>query len=389
MSDKPTLGEMIRFSWNRSKEILFPFQFKRWFKILIIVWLAAAGIQGCNLNFNIPKKPATPSPVRIQPIIPAPQLPQVVKEKMDIGGAAAAGEQTSTQLPAEKQTLSVSANAEYIAQVRAKMEPAKPKINPMVVVPLIIGMILFGVSFMLFFMWLTCRFNFILLDTLITKKTAIRDPFRQYKEIGDSYFKWSLGFLGISLGAIAVVILLTVILMGIAKGNAALSILSLVFGGLPALLMALAMIGIGTAVHDFVLPIMYQEKLPTMRALNQFRKSNAFNFNLLVQYLLVVLGLWVLAMIVQAIVSIVALLGGLIAGAVVAIPGIILLKAVPLLKIPLLILGVFLVIALIFAIAIAIGMVMLPVTIFFRVFALTYLTRLYPECDLLGFAGDK
>ena len=49
----------------------------------------------------------------------------------------------------------------------------------------------------------------------------------------------------------------------------------------------------------------------------------------------------------------------------------------------------FAAIAIVLAVIVVTGMVMLPVAIFFRAFALTYLTRLYPDCDLLGFTEKK
>jgi len=53
------------------------------------------------------------------------------------------------------------------------------------------------------------------------------------------------------------------------------------------------------------------------------------------------------------------------------------------------ILGGLMAVALILAVMIATGMIMLPVTVFFRYFALTFLTRLYPDCDLLNFQTSR
>jgi hypothetical protein len=163
----------------------------------------------------------------------------------------------------------------------------------------------------------------------------------------------------------------------------------MILGGLLALAVVVAMVFVGTVMRDFVLPVMYREKIPAMGALNKFLEAGTFSFGKVFQYLLVVFGLWILAMIAQSIVGIFAVIGGVITGGIVAIPGVILFKALPILKIPLIVLGSFAVIALILAVIVVIGMVMLPAVIFFRVFALAYLTRLYPECDLLGFSGKS
>ena len=79
----------------------------------------------------------------------------------------------------------------------------------------------------------------------------------------------------------------------------------------------------------------------------------------------------------------------MIMGGIAAIPGVLIVKALPFLKFPLIFLGALLAVVLILAVIAAIGMVMLPVEVFFRVFSLTYLTRLYPDCDLMGFTGGK
>jgi hypothetical protein len=149
------------------------------------------------------------------------------------------------------------------------------------------------------------------------------------------------------------------------------------------------MIFAGMVMHDFVLPVMYQEKITAMSAMNKFLEADTFAFSGVFQYLLVVLGLWVLAAVLQGVVGIFVAMGGVIAGGILAIPGVLLTMAFPFLKLPLIVFGSFVAMALVLAVIVVIGMVMLPVAIFFRVFALAYLTRLYPECDLLGFTGQN
>lgn len=42
--------------------------------------------------------------------------------------------------------------------------------------------------------WLTCRFCFVFLDNLVQEKNEIRRPWREFRELGNSYFLGSLGF---------------------------------------------------------------------------------------------------------------------------------------------------------------------------------------------------
>ena len=244
-----------------------------------------------------------------------------------------------------------------------------------------------GISFAIFFMWLSCRFNFILLDTIVTGNTAIRGPFREHREIGNSYFKWSLAFFGILLGAVLILGVLGIVLFGVVKGHIGWIILAGILAGLLLLAFFLGMMVIAATMENLVLPIMYREKIPAMSALNQFLEIETFAFGKVFQYLLVIFGLGIVASIAQGLVSILMGLAGLVAGGIVIIPGIFLVQALPLLKFPLIILGAFVVIAILLAVIVGIGMVMLPVAIFFRAFALAYLTRLYPACDLLEFSG--
>jgi len=238
-------------------------------------------------------------------------------------------------------------------------------------------------------MWLSSRFNFILLNTIVTGNTAVCGPFRGHRELGNSYFRWSLAFLGIMLGAFLIIGFVGYMLFGIAKGHIVLMILLGILMGLLALTLLLGMMGVGTSMRDLVLPIMCREKITALDAMNQFLDAPTFEFGKVFQYLLVIFGLGIAAAIVQGIVAILVVIAGLITGGLVVIPGIFLIKALPLLKLPLIFLGVFGLIAGVLAVVVVTGMVMLPAAVFFRTFALVYLTRLYPDCDLLHFSHES
>jgi len=391
---------MIEFSWVKSREILFPFHFKRWFMILIIVSFAGAGIQGISANFNAPAKSPRPSSVSGKGA--TPKMPsRILQQKMEkmppvsqvdtrpvSGISGPSTEQIQAPAGQGRSPFSISQDAERIAKLRTKSERSKSKVNPVLGVLVVSGVIFLGLGFTAFFLWLSSRFNFVLLDALVSKEATIREPFKKHKEAGNSYFVWLLAFVGIGLAALLLAGIVAVLSVGITKWQPVLGIPVMVLAGLFALAVVLAMIFAGIVMRDFVLPVMYREKIPAMDAMNKFLEADTFAFGKVFQYLLVVLGLWILAAIAQSIVGILIALGGVIAGGIVAIPGVLLLKALPFLKLPLIIIGVLLAVALILAVMTVIGMIMLPVAIFFRVFALAYLTRLYPECDLLEFSKE-
>ena len=397
MQGQASMGDMIRFSWAKSREILFPFNFKRWFKVLIIVWLAGAGIQGFGSNFKAPAKPARPYFASQK--ITLPKLPPVM-QKMPQASPVQTPPPAGTPGPSMEQIqvppqrgmkpISISQDTDFIVKLRAKMERPKHKPSPVVFVWLLAGMIVLGVGFVelvVLFLWLSSRFNFVFLDMIVTRVPAIKEPFKKHKETGNSYFFWTMAFLGISALILLIAGLSGAGLLMIAKGHVGLSSRLGFFVGLPMLIIMLMVISIGVTMRDLVLPVMYREKIPAMSAINKFLKAETFGFRKVFQYLLVIFGLWIVALIVQSIVSLLIAIGGLIAGGILVLPGILLIKAVPFLKVPLILFGGLVAVAIVLAVIVVIGMVMLPTVIFFRVFALAYLTRLYPECDLLGFLG--
>lgn len=369
MENEPTLGAMIGFSWKASKEMLFPFRFNRWFKILVIIWLAAAGVQGYASNFKMPAKTQKIKASTIQRTsVPVSFTLSGIKK--DTGSPVSVERAPS----ASQQPKSPAA------------APAKGKVvNSVALAVLMTGGIFFAIGFGLVFVWLNCRFNFVLLDILATRAVSIREPFRQNKEMGDSYFKWSLAFLAIGFGVLGIVGALTVFLMGLLKAFLTLRILIGIAGGFVTLALFLGMIFTGMVARDFVLPIMYREKILMKESWGRFLRAGTFHIQKIIKYVLVVMGLAIIATVIQSIVSLVVALVGLVAGGLLVVPGIILIKAIPFIKIPLMVLGAGVGLALILAVVVVIGMVLLPVCIFFRMFALTYMTRLYPDCDLLNF----
>ena|GEM_PF-3597297 len=59
---------------------------------------------------------------------------------------------------------------------------------------IIAAMVIFIVLIILCY-WISCRFFFVFLDDLMLDKNEIRKPWREFKEIGDSYFLGTLGVL--------------------------------------------------------------------------------------------------------------------------------------------------------------------------------------------------
>lgn len=423
MGAPASIGSMIRFSWMKSREILFPFKFRRWFKILIIVWLAAAGVQAISMNITIPPLPKPTlqknrAPKHIPVVLPQAMKPIVTPKIPAMSALPAAKMPSPFEIPPASAPSSPKGRASSeIAEAANSPAPApslekmmknfesfdskrpvprktkttRPrfKMDPSFAGLLMAGLVLAGAGFFVFFMWISSRFKFVLLEVLVTRNLAIRGPFALHGEAGNSYFKWALVFWGILIAIVAISGIIATGLLALAKWNAAFSLSIGILSGL-VLIGILTSVGVlGVVMRDLVLPVMYLEKTKTMKTISKLFKTATFSWGNIFQYLFLIFGFWIVASVIQGLIGVLAAVSALIAGGIVAVPGIILVKILPFLAIPMIILGSLAAFALVLAVIIVIGMVMLPVAIFFRVFTLAYLTRLYPECDLLGFAAEK
>lgn len=318
-------------------------------------------------NFNLPARRQAAEPARQEKVQPVQKLPaQTVQtgtsEDREFQGIPAADEQVS-DFPADETAETAEAD--------------RPPLSPAAVV----AIILIVIPIALFFGWLSARFNFIFLDLLVNRDVKIGESFRAHKMLGNSYFLWSLAFSLIVIGVLAVLALLFAFAATMAK--------ILLFLIVPVfVLLFLGLIVIGISIIDFVLPIMYQDKIKTMAACRKFLALKP-SWRQLGLYLLLKIGLGIAAGIISFIVAIIVVLGAVIAGFIIGIPGGLLAGAVPFLK-PLLIgAGILLLVTGILVLILLIGLVTLPIPIFFRSLALSYLYRLFPDYNLLGFSASE
>jgi hypothetical protein len=358
----PSIGSLLRFSWAKTKELLFPFNFKRWLKILFIVWLSgqAAGFGGNNFNF----------PARRPAVQPAQQ-----EETQAIQKSPVQTSQVGLSEGAEFQGIPASDRFFDSAEnqtVESAQENQQPPLSPAV----IILIVLIAIPVALLFAWLSARFNFILLDLLVNRDVRIGESFRVHKMLGNSYFLWSLAF---GLIAIGIFLVLTLIFaFAVAFAKVLLWLLIPVF-----ILLVLALAVIGVSIIDFVVPTMYRDKIKTMAACKKLISFKP-NWKEIGIYILLKIALGIAAGIIALIVAVaVALVVG-IAALVIGIPGGLLAGALPFLKPILIGAGVLLLIAGVLALLVLIGLATLPIPIFFRAFALSYLFRLFPDYNLLG-----
>jgi len=143
------------------------------------------------------------------------------------------------------------------------------------------------------FLWLHARGKFIFLDNVIHNRAAIAEPWKKYRDQGNSLFLWNL--------AISFIAIVTFLLLGgiclamlwpmcVNKSNIPLGITGVVFGILSLLIYFLFFSYLKIFVYDFIIPIMLKYNIGIRAAWNRFfviLKPNFWRFILygLIRYL--------------------------------------------------------------------------------------------------------
>lgn len=220
----------------------------------------------------------------------------------------------------------------------------------------------------LLFMWLSARFNFVLLDVITKGEVSIRESFRRHRAIGNSYFRWLLMF-----GILALVTFAALVLL--AAGLPILLIITV-----PLILVAVVGVAvIAMVARDFVVPMMYQDGSAAMTTFKAFFNAKPIGKSFVI-YILVRIALAIALSIVILLLSLVL---GLLAALIVLIGAFVfglISNVIPIITV----LGVVFLVVGVLAFVVLVGLATLPAPIFLRTFAVAYLYRLIPEYNLLG-----
>lgn len=121
------------------------------------------------------------------------------------------------------------------------------------------------------FTWLSSRGRFMLLDGVVRNRGAIAAPWQEYRREANSLFRFrfGLGLLCILVFAITLAPPLAILLLDWMPG--ALAIRVVVFAGcvLALAVWILAMFLLSAVLLDFVVPVMYRERLPVLPAFSR------------------------------------------------------------------------------------------------------------------------
>lgn len=200
-------------------------------------------------------------------------------------------------------------------------------------------------------LWLRCRGAFVFLDNLVRSEPAIARPWRSTRDLGHSLFLWSLGFWVVSFAAC----LMTLLPAGVAVVSALRTdewpraiLIALSVSGPLILLLLLALSYISFFLNAVVVPLMYRHNESARAAWRRFGSLWRRSPGVLILY-----GLFTFML--NAGVASAILLGGILTCCCLFI-----LAAIPYVY----------------------ALVLLPIYVFMRCYALEVLRRAGPEFDL-------
>jgi len=123
------------------------------------------------------------------------------------------------------------------------------------------------------FLWLSSRGRFVLVDNLVKDRPGISAPWNEYSAQGNSLFLWQLGFALVCLivfGMFGGLMLVLFIPLGMLDAGALVAIPAMALAGALGLALILVTVYVEFFLHNFVVTIMYRDKISTTEAWRRF-----------------------------------------------------------------------------------------------------------------------
>ena len=257
-------------------------------------------------------------------------------------------------------------------------------------VHLIVPILIVGIVITLIFLYLFCRFRFVLFDSVITTQPVIRRGWRLYASQANRYFGFWLVFRLVNFGVIALIIGIPIwhaYKNGSLSGDGSLLVLLKILASiaLTAIAAGIVFAIISTLMKDFIMPIMALDDLSLGDAWSALWRVIASEPGAWAGYLLMKLVLTIGAAIVVAIATVIAFIPAMI---IIGIPtGILIMLGAVVFKIGAAAVGIVIfVIAGLLAAAGACCVYMLliaPITVFFASYAFYFFGGRYPKLGAL------
>ncbi|HNX80994.1 MAG TPA: hypothetical protein PKL77_02480 [Candidatus Omnitrophota bacterium] len=351
-------SEIITESITWTGTVLFrPFRLKKWI-FLALVALFAGQLPGTFNSSNNLSPDRKQAHAQTQGIAPAPATSQTTADRPIID-----------VLRASKQEF-----VKYTSDSRF--------------VPLAWGIGLVVAFLVLLMIWISSRFSFIFVDDVVKNDASIRAPFRAYKKAGNSLFGFALITAIISLGISLLfswgaftALLKTGVLNQTFTWTFVAQATGIIWPWLLALLVVLCgIILIHFLVYDFVVPVMYTEKVGVCAGWKKVLSIVGGHVFDTVCYAFLKVVLYIASLIVLMFVGFVAFAGLLFQGFIGAIIAFGIYKISPLvLHLPYKIIFIGVAVPVVIVLACAFICLALPIAVFFRTFSIKFLGRLIPE----------
>lgn len=349
-------GEIIAASFEWTTTVLFrPFKPKKWF-ILAFIALLAGEMGGFSSGSSS----------------------QAKKE---------AKAQVVSQAPVDKSL--VSSQPDQFFKLKEVFNKTKASF-PIKSRTLLVSIIIFFTFFFFIMMWLSCRFDFIFLEAVTKNSASIKKPFKENKVLGNSLFLFYIVFTfiaGVLFCLIGLPCVFTLVKAGAFIKGSTLGFWKIFFICLPyaclAITLFIAQLMIFFVIKDFVLVVMFKEKIRFIPAWGKTLKVIYPDISSFALYFLIKIGLGVCALIAQGILRLIAIIALLIPGFIVGMVLSFLYHLFPVSLRFLFILVSFLVFSgpALFLIYCVICL-NLPFAVFFRALSVKFFARISPEYDL-------
>jgi hypothetical protein len=279
-----SVSNPVEAAWTGTKKILFqPFDIGKWFALGFSAWLATLLEGGGSFNFNTGGS-----------------------------GDSSDGMGGFGDLAGKAESAWDEWQGLLVAGIAA-----------IVIIGFLVGIVL---------MWVRSRGKFMLLDNVVHNRDAVKRPWKEFSQHGNSLFKWTLGY------SIVMLLVVLVVAGGGVVGIALPCIRAKAFvsSTIPVIILvsllwiAVAIVGayIMRFLEDFIIPIMYKKDMTAMEAWSYFGNIYRANTGRLILY-----GLFYLALALGAgvVIFLATLLTCCILGCIAAIPYV---GAVALLPVP-------------------------------------------------------
>jgi hypothetical protein len=164
-----------------------------------------------------------------------------------------------------------------------------------------IAILLFlSIVFGLILTWLSARGKFMFLDNVVRNQSRVVAPWYEYKKEGNSYFLFCLvwGFVQLPIViAYLVYCFLNLQALYSHSGTSSALIFPAILAGLGLVAIAIITTFLFILLRDFVVPIMYRDRITTWQAIQKFFPLFLSNFIYFIVYGLLLLCLWLLILV--------------------------------------------------------------------------------------------